>query len=144
MSDEFGDFSWEKMSWGGQCLDRLYHSVLPVFATWSGVRDPDDPDRELADGEPRAGLRPHRGCQGIASTPRHLPARAAQLAHPPRDGTRPLDQLFLAGSFLIECVFNIRRDGLLGLQAILDRDYPSRWHPVIDAFLSLSATSYRT
>ena len=37
--------------------------------------------------------------------------------------TRSLIGLFLAGSYLIEMVFGIDGIGMLGLQALLDRDY---------------------
>ena len=40
------------------------------------LRDADDPDEELADGEPRPGLRAHGVREGAVRAPRHLRARA--------------------------------------------------------------------
>lgn len=70
-----------------------------------------------------------------------VPFRRAVLKHAFRNSLIPLATnfgqnivLLVAGSFLIERVFDINGFGLLGLQSILDRDYP-----VVMGVLLLSA-----
>ena len=46
--------NWEYLSVWGKITGQLHHMFLPVLCYMVGVvRDADDPDEELADGEPR-------------------------------------------------------------------------------------------
>ena len=88
------------------------------------VRDADHPVEELAHGESRPGLRPHCVCEGLGE-------RRVIFVHALRNSLIPIVtglgnaiSLVLAGSFLIERVFNIDGMGYLGYTSILQRDYP--------------------
>ena len=53
--------------------------------------------------------------------------------------------LIVSGSFLIESIFDIDGFGLLGLSAVLDRDYPGIAYPVkinIDETLSITVLCF--
>ena len=81
-------------------------------------------DEEPPDGQPGRRLHPHRGGQG-----RLVPA--AVVGHALRNSLIPIATTFgqnivliVTGSFLIETIFDINGFGLLGVNAIFDRDYP--------------------
>jgi len=116
---------FESLSWGGKLLDMVSHSVLPIvaymigsFATMTFLMKNSLMDNLAADYVRTA----------IA---KGLSFRAAVFKHAFRNSLIPLAthfgnniSLFLAGSFLIEKVFNIDGLGLLGFESLVERDYP--------------------
>ena len=120
VSEEFEDLSWtEKMG------DLLRHSVLPLiaymlggFATMTFLMKNTLMDH-LASDYLRTAIAKGLSFQG------------AVFKHAFRNSLIPLAthfgnniSLFLAGSFLIERVFNIDGLGLLGFESLVERDYP--------------------
>ena len=120
VSDDFEDFTFlEKVQ------DIIYHSVLPLtaymlnnFATMTFLMKNSLMDNLAADYVRTA----------IA---KGLTFQDAVFKHAFRNSLIPLAThfgnnitLFLAGSFLIEKVFNIDGIGLLGFESLVERDYP--------------------
>lgn len=118
--DDFADFTlWE------QVVDVLYHAVLPLaayvmgsFAVMTFLMKNTLMDN-LATDYVRTAI-----AKGI-------PFRKAVFHHALRNSLIPLATHFgnnisviLAGSFLIEKIFNIDGIGLLGFESIITRDYP--------------------
>lgn len=120
MSDDFEDFTRIE-----QALDIFKHSVLPLiaymiggFATMTFLMKNTLMDYLASDFVRTA----------IA---KGLSFKAAVFKHAFRNSIIPLAthfgnniSLFLAGSFLIEKVFNIDGLGLLGYESLVERDYP--------------------
>jgi len=119
-SDDFED-----LNGGQQILDVLYHSVLPLtayvmgsFAVMTFLMKNTLMDNLAADYVRTA----------IA---KGIPFRKAIFQHALRNSLIPLATHFgnnisviLAGSFLIEKIFNINGLGLLGFESLVTRDYP--------------------
>ncbi len=120
VSDEFDDLTF----WG-QVWDVLYHSILPLISYMAGsfavmtllmknsVLD------NLATDYVRTAM-----AKGLSF-------RGAIFKHALRNSLVPLATHFgnnisiiLTGSFLIEKVFNIEGLGLLGIDSVIERDYP--------------------
>lgn len=120
VSDDFSDFTfWE------QVYDIVWHSVLPLiaymigsFATMTFLMK-----NSLMDNLSSDYVR--------TAMAKGLSFRTAVFKHAFRNSIIPLAthfgnniSLFLAGSFLIEKVFNIDGLGLLGFESLVERDYP--------------------
>ncbi len=120
VSDEFEDLNWL-----AQVKDVIIHSVLPLiaymigsFATMTFLMKNTLMDHLAAD-------------YVRTAVAKGLSFKEAILKHAFRNSLIPLAthfgnniSLFLAGSFLIEKVFNIDGLGLLGYESLVQRDYP--------------------
>ena len=120
VSDEFEDLNWL-----AQVKDVIIHSVLPLiaymigsFATMTFLMKNTLMDHLAAD-------------YVRTAVAKGLSFKEAILKHAFRNSLIPLAthfgnniSLFLAGSFLIEKVFNINGLGLLGYESLVQRDYP--------------------
>ncbi len=120
VGDEFEDLTFIQQVW-----DVIYHSVLPMiaymigsFATMTFLMKNTLMDNLSSDYVRTA----------IA---KGLSFRGAIIKHAFRNSIIPLAthfgnniSMFLAGSFLIEKVFNIDGLGLLGFESLVERDYP--------------------
>ena len=120
VSDEFSDLEFLEQVW-----DVIYHSILPMiaymvgsFATMTFLMKNTLMDN-LASDYVRTAI-----AKGLSF-------RGAIFKHAFRNSIIPLAThfgnnigLFLAGSFLIEKVFNIDGLGLLGFESLVERDYP--------------------
>ncbi len=120
VSDEFDDLVFWEQVW-----DVFYHSVLPLIAYMVG---------SLAT---MTFLMKNTLMDNLATDyvrtaiSKGLTFRGAVLKHAFRNSIIPLAthfghniSIFLAGSFLIEKVFNIDGLGLLGYESLVERDYP--------------------
>jgi len=121
----FVSFSFEDMSPWGKTLDLIQHSVLPLtcylvgsFALVTLLLKNHLMDNLAAD-YIRTAI-----AKGVSF-------RKAVTGHAMRNSLIPIATTFgqnivllVSGSFLIESIFDIDGFGLLGLNAILDRDYP--------------------
>lgn len=120
MSDDFEDFTFFE-----QALDIINHSILPLiaymiggFATMTFLM--------------KNTLMDHLASDFVRTAiAKGLSFKAAVFKHAFRNSIIPLAthfgnniSLFLAGSFLIEKVFNIDGLGLLGYESLVERDYP--------------------
>lgn len=122
---EFRSEDWDDLTFWEQVKDQLWHAVLPVtsylagaFAVTTLLTKNSVMDNLAADYVRTA----------IA---KGLPFRKAVIGHALRNSLIPLATSFgnnisvlLAGSFLVETVFNIDGFGLLGFESIVERDYP--------------------
>lgn len=121
----FVSFSFEEKDFAGKALDLLHHSVLPLacymvgaFALVTLLLKNHLMDNLAAD-YMRTAI-----AKGVSF-------RKAVTRHAMRNSLIPIATTFgqnitllVSGSFLIETIFDINGFGLLGLTAILDRDYP--------------------
>lgn len=121
----FVSMDFEDLSFAEKVWDVMYHSVLPMiaymignFATMTFLMKNTLMDNLAADYVRTA----------IA---KGLSFRGAVFRHAFRNSIIPLAthfgnniSMFLAGSFLIEKVFNIDGLGLLGFESLVERDYP--------------------
>ncbi|MBF0289670.1 MAG: ABC transporter permease subunit [SAR324 cluster bacterium] len=120
ISEEFEDFTAAEQIW-----DVIHHSILPLiaymiggFATMTFLM--------------KNTLMDHLASDYIRTAiAKGLSFRSAVFKHAFRNSLIPLAthfgnniSLFLAGSFLIEKVFNIDGLGLLGFESLVERDYP--------------------
>ncbi len=120
VSDEFADLSFFSKIW-----DLVHHTILPVicymissFATLTILMK-----NSLLDNFNQDYI--------LTAFSKGLSARVVIFKHAFRNSLIPLAtgfghflSIILAGSFLIERVFNIDGMGLLGYTSIIDRDYP--------------------
>ncbi|GAK53571.1 inner membrane ABC transporter permease protein yejB [Candidatus Moduliflexus flocculans] len=120
VSDNFSDLSFLQKAW-----DLLHHTILPVicymissFATLTILMKNSLLEQLTQD-------------YVLTAFAKGLPGRVVVYKHALRNSLIPLAtgfghflSIILAGSFLIEKVFNIDGMGLLGYTAIVDRDYP--------------------
>ncbi len=120
ISDEF-----EQLSLWGKITDILYHAALPLltylmgsFALMTFLMKNTLMDQMAAD-------------YMRTATAKGLSYRRAVLFHATRNSLIPMATHFgnnisviIAGSFLVEKIFNIDGFGLLGYESILERDYP--------------------
>ena len=122
---EFVGEEFEELDVFGQIVDVLYHSVLPLIAYMIG---------SLAT---MTFLMKNTLMDNLAADyvrtaiAKGLSFNGAVFKHAFRNSVIPLAThfgnnigLFLAGSFLIEKVFNIDGLGLLGFESLVERDYP--------------------
>jgi len=124
VEDEYGTFQWEQMSLPGKIVDQVYHTILPVFCYMLGsfasltVLMKNSLMENLGQDYVRTAF-----AKGL--TPRRV-----IYIHVLRNSLIPLATglghalgIIMAGSYLIEAVFNINGLGLLGFKAIVGRDY---------------------
>jgi microcin C transport system permease protein len=121
----FRSDNWEYLSIGEKIVDQAYHMFLPVtcymiggFATLTILTK-----NSLMENMSQDYVR--------TAFAKGLPKRRVIFVHALRNSLIPIStglghvfSLILAGSFLIEKVFNIDGMGYLGYNAILQRDYP--------------------
>ena len=124
VSDDFGTFEWDKLSLVSKLIDNIYHMFLPVlcymigsFATLT-VLTKNSLMENLGQDYVRTAF-----AKGIS------PRRVIFL-HAMRNSLIPLAtglghaiSVVMAGSYLIEFVFNIDGIGYLGYTSIVGRDY---------------------
>ena len=122
--DEFGVLDWRRMSWLGRSLDFAWHMLLPVvcytasgFATLTILTK-----NSLLDNLSQDYVR--------TAFAKGLSERRVIFLHTLRNSLIPLATgigqalaLLLAGSYLIELIFNIDGVGYLGYNAVVQRDY---------------------
>ena len=116
---------FDDLSWGGQVWDVVYHSILPLtcyligaFASMTVLM--------------KNSLLENLSTDYVRTAfAKGLPASQVIWKHALRNSLIPLAASFgnnislvFTGSYLIETVFNIDGLGLLGFQAITERDYP--------------------
>ena len=123
--DELGDFDWDSMSLAGRAIDQAYHTFLPVlcymigsFATLTVLM--------------KNSLLENLGQDYVRTAfAKGLSERRVIFVHVLRNSLIPIATglghflgLIMAGSYLIEKVFDIDGMGKLGYTSLLDRDYP--------------------
>jgi len=124
VEDEFGTFQWQQMSLPGKVVDQIYHTILPVFCYMLGsfasltILMKNSLMENLGQDYVRTAF-----AKGLTS-------RRVIYLHVLRNSLIPLATglghalgIIMAGSYLIESVFNINGLGLLGYKAIVGRDY---------------------
>ncbi len=124
VSDDFGQFEWEKLSFFSKVIDKFYHMFLPVlcytigsFATLTLLM--------------KNSLMENMGKDYIRTAfAKGLSPYRVVLLHALRNSLIPLAtglghalSLIMAGSYLIEFVFNIDGLGYLGYTSLVGRDY---------------------
>lgn len=120
VSDDFADLSWAE-----KCRDLASHTALPVIAYMAG-------GFAVTTMVMKNSLLENLASDYVrTAVAKGLPFRQAIFRHALRNSLIPLATSFgqaisivLAGSFLIETVFNIDGMGLLGYEALVERDYP--------------------
>lgn len=125
VSDEFGDFDWNRLSFPSKVLDQLHHTILPVlcymvgsFATLTVVT--------------KNSVMENLGQDYVRTAfAKGLKERRVIFVHVLRNSMIPIATglghaigVIMAGSYLIEQVFDIDGIGLLGYTSLLNRDYP--------------------
>jgi microcin C transport system permease protein len=121
----FRSDNWEYLTWSGKIGDQIEHMILPVFCYMVGgfasltILTKNSLMENMSQDYVRTafakGLRKRRVIFVHALRNSMIPL-ATGLGH--------VFSLILAGSFLIEKVFNIDGMGYLGYTSILQRDYP--------------------
>ena len=124
VSDEFGTFEWEQLSLSAKIIDRAYHMFLPVLCYMMGsfasltILTKNSLMDNLGQDYVRTAF-----AKGIAP-------RRVIFIHTLRNSLIPLATglghalgLLMAGSYLIEWVFNVDGLGFLGYTSIVQRDY---------------------
>jgi microcin C transport system permease protein len=120
VSDNFDDFSL-----GGKLLDLAWHTVLPLAAYLIGAFS-------VLTFLMKNTLMDNLAADYVRTAmAKGLPFKRAVFGHALRNSLIPMAtsfgnniSLILSGSFLIEKVFNIDGMGLLGYEAVVERDYP--------------------
>jgi microcin C transport system permease protein len=125
VTDEVGDFQWEKLSFSGKVVDQLHHTVLPVFCYMLGSFAS---LTVLMKNSVMENI--HKDFVRTAFA-KGLSERRVIFVHVLRNSLIPLATglghaigLLMAGSYLIEKIFDIDGMGRLGYMSLLDRDYP--------------------
>ncbi len=118
--------NWSELSLGGKVIDYAWHLILPVTAmTIGGFASLtmltkncflDEINKQYVLTAKAKGLAPNRVLYG------HIFRNAMLLVIAGFPAT--LVSMLFTGSLLIEVIFSLDGLGLLGYQAILDRDYP--------------------
>lgn len=133
VSDDFEDFTlWEKIK------DLVYHSTLPLIAYMAG-------SFAVMTFMMKNALMENLAADYVrTATAKGLSFSKAIRVHALRNSLIPLATHFgqnisviLGGSFLIEKIFNIDGIGLLGYEALVERDYP-----IVMGILVISAVLY--
>ncbi len=122
---EFRSTNWEDLSFGAKIWDQIHHTFLPVLAYMIGsfatltILTKNTVIDNLGQDYIRTAF-----SKGVSE-------RKVIFGHALRNSMIPIAtglghflSLVLAGSFLIEKVFNINGMGLLGYTSIVQRDYP--------------------
>jgi len=119
-SDNFRDLGlWAK------CWDIMYHAVLPLIAYMAG-------SFAVMTFMMKNTLMDNMASDFIRTAiAKGIPFKKAVFKHATRNSLIPLAtsfgnniSLILTGSYLIEKIFNIDGMGLLGLESVIERDYP--------------------
>jgi microcin C transport system permease protein len=119
-SDNFRDLGlWSK------CWDIMYHAVLPLIAYMAG-------SFAVMTFMMKNTLMDNMASDFIRTAiAKGIPFKKAVFKHATRNSLIPLAtsfgnniSLILTGSYLIEKIFNIDGMGLLGLESVIERDYP--------------------
>jgi len=121
----FVSFSFHEKDFLGKTLDLLHHSVLPLTCYMVGAF-------ALVTLLLKNHLMDNLAADYIRTAiAKGVSFRRAVTGHAMRNSLIPIATTFgqnitllVSGSFLIETIFDINGFGLLGLTAILDRDYP--------------------
>ena len=124
VSDDFGTFEWEKMSPFSKVVDRAYHMALPVFCYMLG-------GFATLTVLTKNSLMENMGQDYVRTAfAKGLAPRRVIFLHTLRNSLIPIATglghalgLMMAGSYLIEWIFNIDGIGYFGFTAILQRDY---------------------
>jgi microcin C transport system permease protein len=119
-SDNFSDLSLLGKAW-----DIIYHAVLPLIAYMAG-------SFAVMTFMMKNTLMDHMASDFVRTViAKGIPFKRAIYKHATRNSLIPLAtsfgnniSLILTGSYLIEKIFNIDGMGLLGLESIVQRDYP--------------------
>lgn len=121
----FRSLDWDTLSTGGKILDQLHHTVLPVicwmvgsFATLTMLM--------------KNSLMENLNLDYVRTAyAKGLPSNTVIYKHALRNSLIPIATgvghiigVFLAGSYLLEKVFNIDGLGMLGYRSIVETDYP--------------------
>lgn len=115
---------WSEMSWFGKVIDQLHHTILPVFAYSVG-------SFATLTVLMKNSLMENLGQDYVRTAfAKGLSERRVILVHALRNSLIPISTglghaigLIMAGSYLIEFVFNIDGIGYLGFTSIVERDY---------------------
>ena len=121
----FTSFDFVDKSPGGKVLDVLYHSVLPLTCYLIG-------HFAFLTMLTKNQLMDNLGSDYVrTAVAKGVPYERAVFSHALRNAFIPIVTymgeavaLFVAGSFLIEQIFDINGFGLLGYESLIDRDYP--------------------
>jgi microcin C transport system permease protein len=124
VSDEFGTFQWERMSLRSRVVDQVHHTVLPVFCYMLGAF-------ASLTVLMKNSLMENLGKDFVRTAfAKGLSPRRVIYMHTLRNSLIPIATglghalgVLMAGSYLIEFVFNIDGIGYLGYTAIVGRDY---------------------
>jgi len=124
VSDEFGAFEWERLSPPAKLLDSAYHMFLPVVCYMMGSFA----SLTLLT---KNSLMENLGQDYVRTAfAKGLSPRRVIFVHTLRNSLIPLAtglghaiSIVMAGSYLIEWIFNIDGIGYLGYTSILGRDY---------------------
>jgi microcin C transport system permease protein len=116
---------FDSLGLGDQVLDRLRHLVLPLIAYVIG-------DFAMLTMMTKNNLMEQMAADYVrTAVAKGLSFRSAMWRHALRNSLIPIASgfggiitVFLAGSFLVENIFNIRGMGMLGYTALMDHDYP--------------------
>ncbi|MDH3716791.1 MAG: ABC transporter permease subunit, partial [Planctomycetota bacterium] len=122
--DDFGDFDWAYLTPAAKVMDRVWHMLLPVFCYMMG-------SFATLTVLTKNSLMENMGQDYVRTAfAKGLSPRRVIFLHTLRNSLIPLATglghalgLLMAGSYLIELVFNIDGLGLLGFTAITGRDY---------------------
>jgi microcin C transport system permease protein len=124
VEDEFGEFKWERMSFASKAIDQLHHTLLPLicytigsFASLTVLM--------------KNSILENIGQDYVRTAfAKGLSPRRVIFVHTLRNSLIPLAtglghalSYLMAGSYLIEYVFNIDGLGFLGYTSIVGRDY---------------------
>jgi microcin C transport system permease protein len=115
---------WDELSLGAKIRDQLHHTILPVIAYAAG-------SFATLTILMKNSLMENLGQDYVRTAfAKGLPERRAIFVHALRNSLIPISTglghaiaLVLAGSYLVERVFNIDGIGYLGYTSIVDRDY---------------------
>ncbi len=119
-SDEF-----DSMGFFGKVGDIIYHAILPLISYMAG-------SFAVMTFMMKNSLMDHLASDFIRTAiAKGLPFKKAILKHALKNSLIPLAthfgnniSLILMGSYLVEKIFNIDGMGLLGLESVIERDYP--------------------
>ncbi len=119
-SDEF-----DSMGFFGKIGDIIYHAILPLISYMAG-------SFAVMTFMMKNSLMDHLASDFIRTAiAKGLPFKKAILKHALKNSLIPLAthfgnniSLILMGSYLVEKIFNIDGMGLLGLESVIERDYP--------------------
>ncbi len=124
VSDEYGSFEWERLSVVGKVIDRGYHMLLPVFCYMLG-------SFATLTILAKNSLMDNLGQDYVRTAfAKGLSPRRVIFLHAMRNSLIPLAtglghalSVIMAGSYLIEWVFNIDGIGYLGYTSLTSHDY---------------------